>query len=91
MKNRIADSSSSATQFRRLKKAEAARRSWEHMRQSPVVYNDCVLVPEIDGGQIVGEDLLRLHVIRTPPRVIAADLGIVEHIEDERRRRDAYL
>ena len=48
------------------------------MRQALVVHDDRVAIPEIDGGQIFGENLLRLGVILAAAGLVGILGGVIE-------------
>ncbi len=63
-------------QLRRLKKRVTSRGRGNDVCEPPVMHHDRIPVPEIDGRQVAGENLLRLDVVRAPPGCVFA-LGCV--------------
>src|ERR1700686_2600400 len=57
-------------QFGRLQERVASRRSGNDSGEPRVVDNNRIAVPEIDGGQIGGEDVLSFDVVGAAPDLV---------------------
>src|SRR5271168_4973997 len=67
-----------------FEKRVAARRRWRYMREAAAVNDDGIEIPEIEGRQVAGEDLLGPCVIGAAARGVEALGCIVEQFVELR-------
>jgi hypothetical protein len=65
-------------QFCRFKKRVASQRRGNYVGQAPAVDDNRIPVPEINGGQIAGEDLLGFNIFCAALRQILAGGCVVK-------------
>src|SRR5579859_1550336 len=64
--------------FRGDQKCKASRGTHVDSRQAPVMHQDRIPVPEVEGRQIVRQNLLDLHIVRLPSLLVGRLGGIVQ-------------